>query len=70
MAEATLHTRYSKIVDNLPEAWQFIMAHVDKVGDDPQVVVTPEWDCDGECFDEHDFVRRFLAVVEGSVPVE
>ena len=70
MSEATVHTRYMKTVDDLAAAWQFIMTHVDAVGTDVQIIVSPEWECDHEHDGECDPVRRFLAVVEGSVPVE
>jgi len=69
MSEATVHTRYMKTVDDLAEAWQFIMTHVDAVGPDVQIIVSPEWECDHEHEGECEPVRRFLAVVEGSVPV-
>lgn len=34
-------TRYATTVDTLPDAWQFVMAYIDRVGNRPRVTISP-----------------------------
>ena len=66
----TLYTAtYSKVVDSIQDAFVFVMSHLDKVGNDPQVIITPTWECEGvdAITGEHDDVRRFDVSVTGGV---
>ncbi len=74
MADVMYTAKYSTLVNEITEAWTFVMSHIEKVGADPQIFIGPEWGCGnphdgddehGECFS----TRRFGVVVEGSVPV-
>ncbi|HEY9818203.1 MAG TPA: hypothetical protein V6D20_20720 [Candidatus Obscuribacterales bacterium] len=33
--------RYAKVVGSVQEAFVFVMSHMDKVGNDPQVIISP-----------------------------
>lgn len=59
---------------DLQAAWAFVMAHVDLVGPDPQIKITPVWSAQGDGlprqFDEAPWVRTFSAVVDGMVEEE
>lgn len=55
-------TRYATSVDELADAWAFVMAHVDKVGADPYIGIKPLWSS-GDDFTQ----RRFEVVVSGMV---
>lgn len=57
-------TRFATTVDDLPSAWAFVMAHVDAVGDDPSIQVTPFWSY-GE--DGTASARKFSVAVSGMV---
>lgn len=35
--------RYATNVDTLPDAWQFVMEHIEKVGPDPSIEISPVW---------------------------
>ena len=73
-APVKVTTTFATVVDDMAAAWSFIMAKVDLVGDDPQVVVNPV-----SCFlpvevalgvvgdDEFGVVRRFEVSVSGMV---
>lgn len=57
--------RYATSVDDLSEAWVFVMARIDSVGPDPSVKINPFWSS------SDDFTsRRFSVVVEGMQPEE
>lgn len=47
-------------VPSLAEAWAFVMEHIDEVGDDPVIVITPLWLME-------DDTREFEVKVEGMV---
>lgn len=55
-------TRYATSVDELADAWAFVMAHVDKVGADPYIGIKPLWSS-GDGFTK----RRFKVVASGLV---
>lgn len=64
-------TRYATSVNDLADAWAFVMDRLDAVGPDPSVHITPIWtisvrdmDADDEGQEWH---RRFEVVVEGMV---
>lgn len=62
-------TQYATTVDELHDAWAFVMAHVDKVGPNPSIKISPIWsygviDMD---HDESDAPRRFEVAVSGMV---
>jgi hypothetical protein len=62
-------TRYVTTVDDLPEAWAFIMGHLDTVGPDPTIQIKPLWIISagdiGE--DQERPPRQFEVLVEGMV---
>jgi hypothetical protein len=71
-APVEVTTRYATTVDELSEAWAFVMHRLDEVGPDPSVHITPVW-----TFSVHDMdsdaqepPRQFSVVVEGMVPEE
>jgi hypothetical protein len=43
MAEIERFVRYSTRVRELPEAWSFVMTHIDHVGGAPGVEISPTW---------------------------
>jgi hypothetical protein len=43
MADIEKTTRYVTHVGTLPEAWEFIMAHLDRVGPAPSIRIDPTW---------------------------
>lgn len=57
-------TRHATITDSLPEAWEFVMARLDRMGPDPSIYISPMWVYTGT---EGDPVRRFEVQVEGMV---
>jgi len=55
-------TRIATTVDELTDAWAVVMAHVESVGPDPVISITPAW------VDEGETRRRiFDVVVSGMV---
>lgn len=34
-------TQYATVADDLPAAWAFVMAHIDDVGPDPRITISP-----------------------------
>ena len=56
-------TKYATSVPTLPEAWAFVMARIDQVGDSPSVRINPIW----RYSDDEDGTRVFEVVVEGMV---
>jgi hypothetical protein len=64
-------TRYATSVNELTDAWAFVMDRLDRVGPDPSVTIKPIWtisvrdvDTDDE---DQEWPRRFEVVVEGMV---
>lgn len=53
--------RYATSVDELSDAWAFVMEHLESVGDGPSISISPIWS--GPEFDE----RRFEVTVSGMV---
>ena len=61
-------TRYATSVDELTDAWAFVMDRLEKVGPDPRVTVSPTWTFHVSDIDtEQRPPRRFEVVVEGTV---
>jgi hypothetical protein len=62
-------TRYATTVDDLSSAWAFVMDHLDSLGDDPSIEISPLWlysvqDMDREVERPQ---RQFSVVVSGMV---
>lgn len=62
-------TRYATTVDDLPSAWAFVMDHLDSLGDDPSIEISPLWlysvqDMDRDVERPQ---RQFSVVVSGMV---
>lgn len=62
-------TRYATSVPTLADAWAFVMEHLDSVGPDPSVKITPVWRISVSDMgdDDTDPPRFFEVVVEGMV---
>ena len=63
--------RYATAVNSVQEAFAFVMEHLDKLGNDPSVDITPIWlviDGENELTGEpvHVHVRLFEVSVSGS----
>lgn len=43
MAQTERTVKYATRVDSLPEAWSFIMAHLEELGDAPTISIKPFW---------------------------
>ena len=67
-APVEVTTRYATSVNELGDAWAFVMSKVDLVGPDPSVKISPIWTIQAGTGDE--LPRRFSVVVEGMVPEE
>lgn len=62
MTPVEVTTRYATVVDGLPAAWQFVMAHVDKCGPAPTIDIKPvQW------HDAGDYVTKFETCVSGMI---
>ncbi|WP_344766256.1 hypothetical protein [Aeromicrobium panaciterrae] len=56
-------------MNELADAWAFVMAHVDSVGPDPNIEIKPIWVYRvAEMDDNDDPPRHFSVVVSGMVP--
>lgn len=60
---------YAKKVPTVQDAFAFVMAHMDKVGADPQIIINPVWVCEHVDPDtgDHETVREFEVAVTGMV---
>lgn len=62
-------TKYVTTVDELPEAWAFVMERLESVGPDPHIVIKPVriygWNDIGD--DNYVAPRQFEVVVSGMV---
>lgn len=60
---------YAKKVNTIQDAFAFIMAHLDKIGNDPRVIINPVWVCEhvDAMTGEHETVRQFEVAVTGMV---
>lgn len=65
-------TRYATTVDELADAWAFVMDRLDNVGPNPRITISPIWSYSpSEITDEdHEVPRRFEICVEGMVHEE
>lgn len=60
-------------LEDLTAAWAFIMEHIDKVGGDPTIEISPVWSADYDDIGvrpDAPWVRTFSAVVSGMTEVE
>ena len=62
MSPVEVTTKHATTVDDLPAAWAFVMARIDRVGPDPRITISPIWTYgDGEDGN----TRRFEVSVSG-----
>lgn len=69
-APIEITTRYATTVDDLPTAWAFVMEHIDKVGPDPSIKISPLWIVSVHDMGNDDMAptpRQFSVVVDGMV---
>ncbi len=66
MSTIDLTVKYATNVDSLSAAWEFVMAHVDELGEAPTVSISPVWDYQSS----EEGVLRFDVGVSGSTEVE
>lgn len=67
-APIEITTRYATSVDDLTDAWAFVMDKLDSVGPDPTVRISPIWTFSTADVDtDQRPPRRFEVVVEGMV---
>lgn len=59
--------KYVTTVSELFEAWAFVMDHLDDVGPDPQILVSPVWVQSWAPVDAEQPARRFEVSVSGMV---
>ena len=67
-APVEVTTRYATSVDEMTDAWAFVMEHLDLVGPDPTVKISPYWEISVHDMDdelERECPRKFNVVVEG-----
>jgi hypothetical protein len=67
--EVAVTTRYAMWVNEMPQAWAFVMEHLDLVGPDPSVKITPHMAVRVGAEDEEPR-RRFSVVIEGTTNVD
>lgn len=56
-------TKFATTVDDLADAWVFVMSHLADVGDDPTINIRPLWQFDDDLNDAS--TRRFEVAVSG-----
>lgn len=66
-APVEVTTRYATTVESLTDAWAFVMEHLDSVGPDPRIEISPLWTYGSD--DVEDGTRRFSVAVDGMVPL-
>lgn len=67
MASTEFSQKYARVVDELDDAWAFVMSKIDVVGGDPSVSISPVWNFENDI--DHP-VRRFEVSVSGMTEVE
>ncbi|MCG7285377.1 hypothetical protein MHY85_05225 [Cellulomonas sp. ACRRI] len=62
-------TKYATSVDELADAWAFVMARLDAVGPDPRITISPIWTYSSDEISNPGYraPRRFEVCVEGMV---
>ena len=60
--------RYAKVVESIQDAFVFVMAHMEKVGDDVSVLISPIWVCDYDT-EDHEPTRVFEVSVSGMIEI-
>lgn len=67
-APVEVTTRYATTTADLAGAWAFVMDHIESVGPDPSIRITPVWTVSVHDDDDfEDVPRHFSVVVEGMV---
>jgi hypothetical protein len=62
--------RYAKVVDSIQDAFVFVMAHMEKVGPDVQVIINPLWAHEHDEFgDVVEAKRLFEVAVSGMIEI-
>jgi len=63
--------RYATSVEELTDAWKFIMDKIDEVGPNPSIAINPRWITPVSAMNDDDYVsrREFEVTVSGMVPV-
>jgi hypothetical protein len=57
-------------VDDLPAAWQFVMARIDDLGPDPRITISPVWAYNvADLSSEQRPPRQFEVAVSGMIHV-
>lgn len=59
--------QFATSVDTLQECWQFVMEHLEQVGDDPEIHISPVWLMDE--VDPEKMTRIYEVSVRGMVEV-
>lgn len=57
-------TKYATTVNELADAWAFVMSKIDQVGPDPSIAINPVWTIRD---DEGEYPRHFEVSVLGMV---
>lgn len=68
MGEVEFTAKYTTVVDDLTEAWTFVMQHLPLVGVSPNIHILSKLDSSGgKNLDEDGWGRVFEVVVEGTM---
>lgn len=59
--------RYATTVDHLHDAWAFVMDHLDQVGGEPRIVISPIVTSSWGGSNDLDSTRGFEVMVEGMI---
>jgi hypothetical protein len=60
-------TQFAATVPEMPDAWAFVMSHLELCGPDPHVSITPQWViARSEYVEGMDVPRSFKVVVKGT----
>lgn len=66
MSPVEMTLKYATTVRGLAAAWEFVMAHVDEVGPDPQILISPIWSANDDDFRHRSFEVSVSGMVEKS----
>ena len=73
MATTERTISYAAAVDSLSDAWSFVMAHLDELGDEPTIEIKPEhifYIADAVEGIEREPIRQFGVRVSGMIVIE
>ena len=61
--------KYAATVNNLSDAWSFVMEKVEQVGPNPEIHIKPIWsaNADSPLSDDDSWTRHFEVAVSGMV---